>query len=62
MRVWAYGMQSRRRMQFFRKLGRLSEKIHPLIFSRSKRKRIPKLAEKTFGQLWEESKREDGQP
>jgi L-lactate dehydrogenase complex protein LldF len=53
MRIYAWMMAKRQRLQFMRSLMRLGQ---PLLFilGKSLRKRIPRLANKTFVELWRE--------
>jgi hypothetical protein len=53
MRAYAWMMGARWRLQMMRRLAKLGQ---PFLFMLSKnhRQRVPKLAEKTFAELWRE--------
>jgi L-lactate dehydrogenase complex protein LldF len=55
MRIYAWMMGSRRHLNLMRKLMKLGE---PFLFllNKSRRQLMPKLAKKTFAELWEEKK------
>ncbi len=55
MKIWAYAMSDRLRLNRLRVLGEFGEKLTPLFIKREKRRRIPKLANKTFQQWWREN-------
>lgn len=55
MKIWAYAMSDRLRLDRLRVLGELGEKLAPLFLKPEKRRRVPKLAEKSFAQWWREN-------
>ncbi|MFQ6113957.1 MAG: LutB/LldF family L-lactate oxidation iron-sulfur protein [bacterium] len=57
MKLWAFVMRSRRRLQMFHQIARLSEKLLFLFLSKNRRARMPRLAPKTFAELWRENEK-----
>ncbi|MCA9741464.1 iron-sulfur cluster-binding protein [candidate division KSB1 bacterium] len=55
MKSWAYIMSDRKKLQRFRRLGRLGEPLLPILLSGDKRQRVPAMAKKSFAELWEEN-------
>ena len=54
MKIWAGIMSSRQRLQRFRRLAKFSARLMPMVSFLSKGKQFPKLAEKSFAELWDE--------
>ena len=54
MKIWAYFMSSRSRLQRLRPLMQFGQLFIPLFVAREKRRRIPKLAKKSFMEQWSE--------
>jgi len=54
LKTWAGIMSSRQRLQRFRRLARFGAPLLPLIAFLTKRKSMPKLAPKSFAELWED--------
>jgi hypothetical protein len=54
MRAYAWMMGRRWRLQMMRRLAKLSQ---PFLFmlGKSRQQRVPKLAEKTFAELWNDA-------
>jgi L-lactate dehydrogenase complex protein LldF len=57
LRLWSFAMGSRRRMQFFGKVFRRTSWLLRLFLPRARRRRIPKLAPRSFAELWKERQR-----
>jgi L-lactate dehydrogenase complex protein LldF len=53
MKVWAYAMRDRKRLQRFRRLGKAGEKLLSILMPGEQRNRLPKLAKKSFTEMWE---------
>ena len=51
MKTWAYLMSDRKRVQRFRRFGKIGEQILPAILSGEKQRRVPSLAPKSFAEL-----------
>ncbi len=58
MKAWAFVMASRRRLQWARRLWRWLDGLARLFLPRERRARVPRLARKSFAELW----RKNGQP
>ncbi|MBI4585942.1 MAG: iron-sulfur cluster-binding protein [Planctomycetes bacterium] len=58
MKAWAFVMASRRRLRWARRLWRGLDGLARLFLSRERRARIPRLARKSFAEVW----RKNGQP
>lgn len=55
MKVWAYVMHDRKRLQRFRQMGKAGEKLLPVLMHGKQRNRVPKLAKKSFAEMWKEN-------
>jgi L-lactate dehydrogenase complex protein LldF len=54
LKIWAWIMSSRSRLDFANKLARRTYRILSFGLSPGKRKRIPDLPSQTFGKLWKQ--------
>ena len=58
MKFWALVMTSRRRVRFFGWIARWFAALLPFFLSRRRRARMPRLARRTFSQMWSQRKRD----